>query len=193
MTPAEVLEMFAEVSNIDPRVPAAPTREIATAWARLLDDVPLAVAQDAVRDYYRSARYAKTHDRISTGDIVQFWESICDEARAENRRRMELVAIQEGLDGRAAIEAAKHKPIRRFADQFAVEQARKRARRDGLDPDEVAREVSRSRQAWREVPCSYCGAAVRQPCTVPGTQRELRKSPAHPVRMQAAAALRESA
>jgi hypothetical protein len=33
------------------------------------------------------------------------------------------------------------------------------------------------------VPCPWCGAAPRNPCTVPGSDTRLRKSPAHPVRI----------
>jgi hypothetical protein len=34
-----------------------------------------------------------------------------------------------------------------------------------------------------QVPCPWCGALPRDPCTVPGSDIRLHKSPAHPVRI----------
>lgn len=186
MRPSEILDMFAAISNIDSRVPAAPSREIAYAWAEVLDDVDLEVAKEAVRDYYRSEQYKKTHDRITTGDIVDYARRKHADERAQRRREMELETNRVAREGRAAIEAAEGKPIRGWADRFAIEDARRRAARSGEDPEAAAKHTARLRDSWRAVACPYCEAPVGQRCVVPGTDRVLRRAPAHPKRMEVA-------
>lgn len=186
MIPSEILEMFAAISNIDNRVTANPTREMAYAWANVLQDVSLDVAQAAVVDYYRSERYAKTHDRITTGDIVDYARRQYADQRAQRRHEMNQAQLEEVRAGKLAIEAARKKPIGSFADRFAVEEAKRKAARSGGDPEAAAQAMAQKRRAWRQVSCPYCKAAPYSPCVVPGTQRQLAKRPAHPAREEAA-------
>lgn len=140
-------------------------------WYRALDDVPMPAAEEALREYYRSARYRETRDSISPADIVQWWR---DRRRYEMEQR-ELPPVNPTV-------------ITAGVDRAMAALAAKKAIKAGEDPGtalEIAEGDAGARRALRAVACPHCRARPGEPCTGPrGTP--LVKTEAHDSRIQAA-------
>ncbi|RKT52055.1 hypothetical protein [Saccharothrix australiensis] len=67
MNRTQVAAVLRAASAVDPRL-AAPDDDTLTAWAAQLDDVPVEVAQEAIRVHYRQSARA-----ITPADIVRHW------------------------------------------------------------------------------------------------------------------------
>lgn len=173
MNTREVSQMLAELSAIDPTVPR-PSRDVLTAWASMLDEVPLATGQEAVRAYYQGDAYAEHKRTITPADIYQHH-------RATRRQQAEERHNRELTEQRAAISGAP-RPVRSLATQFAIE----KARQCGGDPVLAEAEVA-ARRSVLSVPCPHphCRAPQGVRCTSFGG-RPLRQAIAHPSRLEAA-------
>ncbi len=171
MKRTEIAAMFEQLSRIDPKVRANPDRDAIDAWHTILDDVPLEAAQEAVRDYYRSEKYQRSHDTITPGDIYGHYRT----GRREQLEREHSAAVAAD---RAAIE---NPPVafRSLAAEFAAQ----KATAAGDDPSEARRDAE-SRQRVLAVPCPHpaCRAGRGQQCTS-FTGRPLQRGAGHPSRL----------
>lgn len=171
MTRDEIKIVMAAAAAIDPMIPA-PHKSILDVWETFLADVPGHVGEKAVFWYYRSDAYADHKRSIAPADIFSFWK------RSElDARKREAAA--EITAARAAIEAAP-----RELPSLNALVARFNAERRGEDPD-IAEGEAGARRLFMNVTCPRCKARPGQGCTS-YNGRPLRKSPAHPVREEAA-------
>jgi hypothetical protein len=167
---AEVAQLLGIASTLDNRISAGSKMQVRT-WSHVLDDVPYPVAERALREHYR-----RSTDTIMPADIVEHWRITRREV-AERRHHAELRAHTRP---RQLDEAARLRVIRAGIARVTAALAITR----GLDPEHAQAEAD-SRRAWLAVPCPHCHASPDHPCTGPGG-RPLRKTPAHPTRLDAA-------
>jgi hypothetical protein len=168
----EVGRLLTAAKVLDPKMPEPDEQGfVLKLWTRSLHDIPSAVAEEAMTDYYRSARYRENREPLSPADIVQFYR---DRRRytADPRDRPEFNAdrIHSGVD----------KAIAALAGSKALAA--------GADAQEAADEAegeSALRRSIRAVACPYCHALAGMPCVASNGQ-PLVKTPAHPARMAAA-------
>jgi hypothetical protein len=167
MNRTDVAAMLGAASAVDPKLPQ-PDPDVLTMWTAILDDVPAAVAADAVREHYR--RHGET---IMPADIVEHWRTVRRDA-AERQHNTAIRARARRLDdtGLHAIRSG----ITRVTAAFATAR--------GTDPAHAEGEAD-ARRAYLAVPCPYCHAQPGNHCTGPGG-RPLRKTPAHPGRIDTA-------
>jgi hypothetical protein len=165
MNRAEVSQLLAAAGAVDPKAPQ-PGELVLRIWTTMLADIPMAAAERAVVDWYRSNR-----ETIQPADIVNWYR---DRRRYEAEQR-ELPPVNP-----AAITAG--------VDRAVAALAAKKAIKAGEDPGtalEIAEGEAGARRAVRSVPCPHCLARPGQPCTGPrGTP--LTKAEAHDSRIQAA-------
>lgn len=174
MNEIEVGRLLTAAKILDPKMPEPDEQGfVLKLWTRSLHDVPAAVAEEAMTEYYRSARYRETREPISPADIVQ-WHRDRRRYAQDPRDRPDFnpERIHSGVD----------RAIAALAGRKALE-----AGTDPAEAADVAEGEAGVRRLVRSVPCPYppCGAGVGQPCVGPGG-KQLTKTPAHPGRMDAA-------
>lgn len=172
MNEIEVGRLLTAAKILDPKMPEPDEQGfVLKLWARSLHDIPSAVAEEAMTEYYRSARYRESRDPLSPADIVQFHR---DRRRytTDPRDRAEFNAdrIHTGVD----------KAIAALAGRKAIA-----AGADAVEAADEAEGESALRRSIRSVPCPYCLADAGMPC-VGANGQPLMKTPAHPARMDAA-------
>ncbi len=169
MNAAEVAQLLGIASTLDNRISAGSKMQVRT-WSHVLDDVPYPIAERALREHYR-----RSTATIMPADIVEHWRTSRREA-AEQRHNAELRAHAQPRQ----LDAARLRALRSgFARVIAaLAQAR------GLDPEHAQAEAD-ARRAWLAVACPHCHAGLEHPCIGPGG-RPLRKTAAHPARLDAA-------
>lgn len=175
MNKIEVGRLLTAAKVLDPKMPEPDDQGfVLKLWARSLHDIPSDVADEAMTEYYRSARYRENREPLSPADIVQFYRDRRRYTHAEREDRPDFAPdrIHAGVD----------RAIAALAGRKAIGA--------GTDPVEAADEAegeSALRRAVRSIPCPYppCAALAGSACVGPGGN-PLTKSPAHPARMAAA-------
>jgi hypothetical protein len=164
MNREEVTQLLAAASTVDQMAPQ-PGELVLRIWSGLLADIPMAAAEKALWAHYRA-----TSTTITPADIVTWYR--------DRRRHAPEQRQRPPLDPEL---------IRSGVDRVMTAWAQAKAITAGADPEEaglVAESNVAARRSWRGVACPHCHARVGQPCTVNG--RPLSKSPAHPLRLDAA-------
>ena len=172
MNEIEVGRLLTAAKILDSKMPEPDEQGLVLQlWVSSLHDIPNAVAEEAMTEYYRSARYRESRDPLSPADIVQFYR---DRRRytTDPRDRVEFNAdrIHAGVD----------KAIAALAGRKAIA-----AGADAAEAADEAEGESALRRAIRSVTCPYCHADAGMPC-VGSNGQPLMKTPAHPARMDAA-------
>ncbi|GAB2964216.1 zinc finger domain-containing protein [Saccharothrix stipae] len=175
---------LAVAAGIDPRMPRSdPDGFIRATWVDMLRDVPAEVIEQAVKDYYRSDRFAQKRETIAPADVVQWWNA---RRPPTERERTGLNRATERKTPRAELDPQRH---RDGVDRVLAAWQGARAIRRGDDPDyamEIAQGETAVRREFLSRPCPHCGAGEGSPCVVPSTGERLTKSPAHDARINAA-------
>lgn len=170
MNEIEVGELLTAANALDRKMPKPDeTGFVLRLWSKALSDVPVDAGEEALQEYYRSARYRETRAPISPADIVQ-WH--------KDRRR-----YQHEIDRTPVNPDQIHAGV----DRVFEELAKRKAIAAGEDPDmagDVADGETAVRRDYRADRCDHCGASSGTPC-VDHRGRPLTKSPAHDCRMRA--------
>lgn len=174
MNEIEVGRLLTAAKVLDPKMPEPDDQGfVLKLWTRSLHDVPAKVADEALTEYYRSARYRETREPISPADIVQ-WH--------KDRRRYQQEQRDRPTFDPDRIHAGVDKVLAAFAERKAITA--------GADPTEVegvGEGEAGARRIVHSVRCPHptCHADVGQRCTGSGG-RPLTKTLAHPARVTAA-------
>lgn len=173
MNEVEVGRLLTAAKILDPKMPEPDDAGfVLKLWTRSLHDIPAQVAEEAMTEYYRSARYRENREPISPADIVQ-WH--------RDRRRYQQDAYPRADFDPELIHAGVDKAIAALASKKAIG--------SGVDPMEAADSAeseTEDRRMARSVRCPYppCGAGIGMACTGPGG-KPLTKTLAHQSRLDA--------
>lgn len=167
MNRAEVTQILAAASAVDQYAPQ-PDELVLRIWESMLADIPMAAAERALVEHYRS-----TSKTITPADIAGWYR---DRRRYATPKHVSPPADPETI--RAGVD--------RVFTALAARKAIAAAERTGDEVDlvEVEQAVEAdvaARRSVRSVPCRHCHAPAFEPCTSNG--KPLTKSPAHPVRV----------
>lgn len=169
MNELETGDLLTAAKILDPRFVEPDDENIVLRlWHRALHDVPMQAAEEAMAEYYRSARYRETRDSISPADIVQ-WH--------KDRRRYEY-----------EIDRTPVKPdqIHAGVGRVFAALAERKAIKSGEDPEmaiDIADGETSVRRDYRSRRCGHCGASPGLPC-VDHRGKPLTMSLAHDCRMR---------
>jgi hypothetical protein len=166
---AEVSQLLAAAGAVDPKAPQ-PGELVLRIWTAMLVDIPMAAAERAVVDWYRTNR-----ETIQPADIVNWYR---------DRRRYEMEQRELPPADPEVITAGVDRAISALAQRKAI--------RAGEDPGaalEVAEGDAGARRSLRSVACPHCRARPGQPCTGPRGE-PLTKTVAHDSRVQLASGRR---
>ncbi|MBP2331261.1 hypothetical protein JOF56_011646 [Kibdelosporangium banguiense] len=143
-------------------------------WSRSLEDVPMAAAEEALGEYYRSARYRETRDSIMPADIVQWYR---DRKRYPPAKRGKPVALPD------EIHAGVDRVLAALAERKAIT-----AGEDPATAADIAEGETARRRLVQSVACTWppCKASVGSPCVGPRGV-PLSRGRAHEAREAAAA------
>lgn len=169
----DISHVLTVASFVDQRAPQADP-DVLRVWHAMLEDVPVHVAERAVREHYRRSR-----ETITPADIVEAW-------RAEKQRQLPLAEVlpqpiaapEVGARGmlRVVGELAAAKALRAGGSQVEAEEAR------GVAEGELE-----ARRRWSTVRCPHCRAAAGSRCTRPGgLGGPVERTSPHPSRVEAA-------
>jgi len=169
----EVGRLLTAAKVLDPKMPQPDAQGfVLRLWTKALHDVPMAAAEEALQEYYRSAKYREHRDPISPADIVQW-----------HRDRRRYAADQRQLE--PVVPALIHQGV----DKVFAELARRKAVEAGEDAEmavEIADGETAIRREYQSRKCKHCGAAPGCRC-VDHRGRPLTKYPAHDCRINATA------
>lgn len=163
MTRDELAVLMGVASGVDRYFPA-PDSDVLDAWFELLADIPAAAAREAFRYHYRGSP-----ETITPYDIAEFWRGRRQHPPIGAGAVRNVEQIHAGVD--RALAAVVERKALRAGENVETAQA-------------IAEGETAVRRRYRSVPCSVCQAEVGRPCTSQG--RSLKKSPAHPSRIEAA-------
>lgn len=171
MNEIEVGRLLTAAKVLDPKMPQPDSAGfVLRLWTSALHDIPAHAAEQALQEYYRSARYRATRDPISPADVVQRYR---DQRRYTSDEYQPPPVVPERI----------HAGV----DKVVAVLIERKALAAGQEPQAAARvtkEKTTERRTYLSRRCKHCGAAPGQACTDHRGQ-PLKKSPAHDCRVRA--------